>query len=224
MIKINYQRIGEEHLDKIRKIIGVEKGYKASLDEARKLANDHYMEVHNILNDAGIYVDMSEAEQIIGRMLLGLKQYAQVDTQSTDEQTIDLGMLGDAPVDDESGTILTHELGHARDAVARGADSYQQNPILGELVAIYYAWFTTKDRKIFDEHMSSIEGRYQRFAERHPEMIQGATLTEMKAKAIKIAKEELGAATPEQRAMKRQGKKRRNGGSGSYTGLKGIRS
>ena len=231
MIKINYQRIGEEHLDKIRKILGVEKGYTTtSIEEARKLADAHYREVADMLNAAGIPVNLSEAEQVIGRMLLGLKQYAQVmsDFDNPEEKTIDFGMLGDEPVDDESGTVLTHEMGHTQDALARGADSYQKNPVLGEFVAVYYAWYTTKDKKIFEEHLKAVEQRYNNIAQSYrekgkgpPAHFQGMTLAEMKAKAMKIAQKDLGAATPEQRAMKRQGKRRRNGGS--HNTIQGVR-
>ena len=226
MIKINYRRYTEKDLDKVREILGVGRDYTGDIDEISRLSSDHSKEVANLLG-----VDEHHAYLLIGGLLnkkTAAGGFVPPSMADDDEPTINLHILGDDTSEEtaeKDSALFAHELGHAKDALApsRGEEAYQTNPMIGELVAIYYSYLTNQNKALFDDHMGVMERRYQRFVETRPEVLKGFTFAEMKAVAMKIAKQDLGAATPEQRALRRQGKKRRNGGSGAEPAVKEIR-
>jgi len=207
--QIRYKRYTEEELDKVREILGIQRGYKVTdpLSEETAMLLDKDTEVAEALD-----LDPHEAYSLVANLIMGSK----VSGHAEDAEAIDITVLGDE-LPREAGGVLAHEIGHIRDREVRGEGAMQENPILMELVAIYYSYYTSGDKELFDKHMKATEWR----SKRRPELLRGMTFAEAKNKATNIARKELGAKSPEERSHARTTSRRRNGGS--HTSLKGIR-
>ena len=217
MIEIKYRKFSDTDLAKARRILGIDKDFKIEdrIEAGRKVAEwseeGKYDELSRVLN-----IDALQTRQLMVSLARG-----QPAMGSASDKEIYLTALGDK-VDERLGDVAAHEMGHIQTHLERPDIMTQEhNDIMRELIAVYYAFLTAGNKGMFDRSMVTLKEVYDITAEEKPEYLQGMTFAEMKATAMKIAKKDLGAATPEQRAMKRQGRRRRNGGS--HNTIQGVR-
>jgi hypothetical protein len=199
---IHYRRFTGVEADKARKILGIKEA--KSINPGRKILITSNM-VSRIVKALKIE-DRGDARRLIDALVKGFPGFAftrhdefRYSAGDPEDSEVYINLIGDK-LPRMTGGITAHEIGHTetykktwpliKDRIAW--EGVIKNPILVELIAIYYSRAKSRDETVFRLTIKNLKRRYDEIKKDTPEQLFGASFEDMQTEAAMIVMRDLG--------------------------------